>query len=757
MKLFSQILIFGNLMISLSYFVAGQSFRMVNDIPVIDIGGDTLAHAWGGGNNTTQFSDIDLNFDGKKDLVIFNRDGSRFSAYVNEGSFGEISYRYSPELTASFDSCDCIEWALLEDYNCDGREDIFCGASAGQNFQVYDNVVYNGDSIGFVRTYETLLSQSSTLSPLYQDRTDIPIIADLDYDGDLDIVASQSGFNTFALHLNVAMEDYGTCDTMVFKKKTFCWGNFIEGNSSNSLILGDTMFCPRGSGTNGNDPSGSRHSGSTLLALEMTGDSLMDLLIGDISYPTVNALFNHGTLNHAFMDSAEFQFPQSDSSIDVQLFPAMFHLDVDNDNIRDLVITPNETIIGENVNGSVVYLNHGLDNNPDFRFASRGFITSKHVDVGFRSVPELFDYNGDGLMDLFIGGGAAYMKNQDTVFLEKQFHLYENTGTAAKPVFQLVDSNYLDLDNIFPPIFNVAPAFGDLDGDGDKDLIAGNVQGTLIYFQNIASSGNPANFSLGADQYIRDINGDSIDIGSHSAPELVDIDNDGDLDLFIGENFGKIVFYRNNGSPTQYQFALETKEWGFVKVSNQYNSLFSGSAKPEFFDYDMDGKLELLVGAESGEVVFYDNLETAATDTLKPVESFFHFDFGDYAAPEVGMIDESGKPVYIVGNDRGGISLIRFDPGNGMTDTDFDEKPEKLYTLYPNPSTGVFQIDFLNAQSGSEKQVQVFNTMGQLIMQKSGKDNRLTLDLSRNGQGVYYAKIRTGTNRYYTEKIVISD
>ncbi|MEZ4847102.1 MAG: hypothetical protein R3B93_00410 [Bacteroidia bacterium] len=72
-------------------------------------------------------------------------------------------------------------------------------------------------------------------------------------------------------------------------------------------------------------------------------------------------------------------------------------LNVDNDNIRDLVITPNETIIGENVNGSVVYLNHGLDNNLIFGLY-RGFITSKHVDVGFRSVPELFDYNGDGLM-----------------------------------------------------------------------------------------------------------------------------------------------------------------------------------------------------------------------------------------------------------------------------------------------------------------------------------------------------------------------
>ena len=78
-----------------------------------------------------QFSDIDLNFDGKKDLVIFNRDGGRFSVYINEGGFGEMSYRYSPELTANFDSCDCVEWALLVDYNCDGREDVFCGFSAG--------------------------------------------------------------------------------------------------------------------------------------------------------------------------------------------------------------------------------------------------------------------------------------------------------------------------------------------------------------------------------------------------------------------------------------------------------------------------------------------------------------------------------------------------------------------------------------------------------------------------------------------------
>ena len=759
MKLFQKSVSFGILFFVGLFIVHGQDYRLVNKIPVLNMNGDPLVQAWAGGNNNTQFSDVDLDLDGKNDLVVFNRDGEKFTAYLNKGGFGEIDYEYSPKFTANFDSCNCIQWAILADYNCDGREDVFCGYGAGENFQVYKNVMYGGDSIGFEKAFSPLLSESDGLKNIYQDRTDLPTIVDIDYDGDLDIISSQAGFNLFGMHRNMAMENYNNCDTLAFVFETFCWGHFYEDNGTNALFVADTTFCPRGGG-NSNGPSGSRHSGSSLLALEANGDSLIDLMIGDISYTTANVLYNHGTIDHAFMDTVEYRYPLADSAIDVQLFPGFSHLDIDNDNIRDLVVTPNESIIGENIHGSALYLNHGLDNNVDFRFSGRGFINSGHIDVGFRSVPEFFDYNNDGLLDILVGGGAAYVKFNDTSLMQKQFHLYENVGNLDVPSYQLVDTAYLDLDNLSIPIFNAAPAFGDLDGDGDEDLIIGNVRGTLVHFQNIAAPGNPVNFNLAADPYIRDIFGDSIDIGSHSSPELVDIDDDGDLDIFIGETFGNIVFYRNNGDSTQYQFSKETDEWGFVKVSNSYNSLFSGSAKPEFFDYDKDGELELIVGAESGEIIIYDDLTNALTDTLQPAGVFEAYDAGDYAAPEFAIIDSSGNPTLLVGNDRGGLLQFEFitptDTTVSMSTISKDLKP--LYKLYPNPSTGLFQIDFSeDAKYMASRSILIFNAMGQLVSRKEGSGQSLEIDLSGLTYGIYYAKIQVGLGEYRTEKLVLSN
>ena len=738
--------------------LSGQEYRLSNNIAVLDFGGKSLSQAWAGGNNNNQFSDIDLDFDGKKDMVIFNRDGATFTAYLNKGNTGEINYEYSPKYSAAFDSCNCTQWALLEDFNCDGREDVFCGYGAGENFQVYKNVVYGGDSIGFEVEASPLLSLSDTPKNMYQDRTDLPAIVDVDYDGDLDVITSQSGFNLFALHRNVSVEDYGNCDTLAYEKQSFCWGHFYEDNNTNALFVADTIFCPRGNG-NAQGPSGSRHSGSSLLVLDTNADSLVDLMIGDISYSTANVLYNNGEIDHAFMDSVEYIYPQADSAIDVFLFPGFFHLDVDNDNIRDLVVSSNESLIGENVHGSVLYLNHGLDNHVDFRFSGRGFMTSDQIDVGFRSVPEFFDYNNDGLKDLLVGGGAAYVRDGDTTVMQKQFHLFENVGTSDVPVFELIDSTYLDLENLPIPIFNASPAFGDLDGDGDDDMIIGNVQGTLIYFQNIAAPNSPANFSLANDFFLRDINGDSIDVGSHSAPELVDIDNDGDLDVFVGEIFGNITFFQNNGDAMQPQFAEVTDEWGFVKVTNAFGSLFSGHAKPEFFDYDKDGELELLVGAESGEIIVYDDLSNALTDTLQPSGAFMDYDAGEYAAPELAIIDSSGNPTMIVGNGRGG--LLQFDfirPKDTMQVSTFEPKDiEPSYKLFPNPSSGRFFVEFNEAsQMQGQHEALIFNSVGQLVSKAQSGNARMTIDLSGLSQGIYYAKIKIRTGVYRTEKLVFT-
>ena len=86
-------------------------------------GGKALSFPWVGGLNACQFGSLDLNFDGKNDLVVFDRHGNRLSCFLNCGDFGEISYKFDNQYAKSFPKID--DWMILADYDGDGRNDIF--------------------------------------------------------------------------------------------------------------------------------------------------------------------------------------------------------------------------------------------------------------------------------------------------------------------------------------------------------------------------------------------------------------------------------------------------------------------------------------------------------------------------------------------------------------------------------------------------------------------------------------------------------
>ena len=78
-----------------------------------------MNNAWAGGLNAPIFSQIDLNGDGKKDLFIFDKDGSRITTYINNGTPNNIDYHYAPEYRSKFPK-GLHDWVLLYDFNCDG-------------------------------------------------------------------------------------------------------------------------------------------------------------------------------------------------------------------------------------------------------------------------------------------------------------------------------------------------------------------------------------------------------------------------------------------------------------------------------------------------------------------------------------------------------------------------------------------------------------------------------------------------------------
>ena len=129
------------------------------------------------------------------------------------------------------------------------------------------------------------------------------------------------------------------------------------------------------------------------------------------------------------------------------------------------------------------------------------------------------------------------------------------------------------------------PSFADIDGDGDLDAFVGSSDGTTRFFRNTGTATAPSFVSAAVPS---GLNG----VGSNSAPTFADIDNDGDLDAFVGASDGTTRFFRNTGTAAAPAFVLQASNFGLGDVG--FN------ASPTLVDIDGDGDRDAFVGANDG-------------------------------------------------------------------------------------------------------------------------------------------------------------
>lgn len=699
---------------------AQYSFTRWDTLKVND--GSYLINPWAGGFNNPQFSEIDLNGDAIMDLLVFDRSTDRCYTFVNGGASSTTDYTHNKYFESHFPKL--TDWVLLVDYNCDGLMDIFTSAEDG--IRVYRND-YN-TQLQFTLVKDVIKADGFDL---YVSKWDIPAIDDVDGDGDLDILTFDIPGDYMEFYENISMDNYAICDSIEYTLSSSCWGEFAEEFGGCNVYIDSTCS---GLFTSDNSRSAG-HAGSTTLAIDLDGDIDKELIIGDLACSYQYMLTNGGTPTVPDITAVTVNYP-APTPINISTFPAAFNIDLNNDGLKDLISAPNGISVSEDRYSAWYYTNIGTASVPVFSYQQTNVLQDGMIDVGTGATPVFFDYNSDGLQDLLVANYGHYQFSSTPI---SKVLLYENIGSATIPEFQFVTDDYENLSSVGlqEAIF---PAFGDIDGDGDADMMIGNNFGYLHYFENIAGSGNVADFVL-AQPFFQDNTGASIDVGQYAAPQIVDVNKDGLLDLLIGERDGVLNYYRNTGTTTAPEFTLITSNLGGVDVKPQGE--VTGYSTPLLTILDSTGAYNLLVGSQDGYIHHYSNIDGNLGGAFILEDSVYQNIFEGNGAIITGNdINNDNVVDLIVGNLSGGVAIYK---GSG---TPYVPKPpigEFDVIIYPNPGYSEVTINIGGVGANDVAEIKVYDLQGRLVY-TTGE----TL-----GMNVYNMKLRGFSTGSYVAHVTV--
>lgn len=272
------------------------------------------------------------------------------------------------------------------------------------------------------------------------------------------------------------------------------------------------------------------------------------------------------------------------------VFPSF--ADLDNDGDIDMIVAYGDTVAYQSA--FLYFKNEGTLNNPSFGAPVNTIFANPVISEDFPfNAPVLVDLDGDGDMDIMVGG-----YDYDSYTYAGKFTYYQNIGTAANPSFAAgIDNPF----GIVPSDIGIFwfPTMADIDGDGDQDMLASSYT-SVMYYKNIGTATTPLfdapidlNSAFEISQQL-----------SFNFPTFADLDNDGDIDLFINDYYNsKFLFFENTGTPTTPLFAAAVENPGNLTYLN-------GDFTPNFVKFDGDADMDLFTGSYTG-VIYRENLQFA--------------------------------------------------------------------------------------------------------------------------------------------------
>ena len=230
------------------------------------------------------------------------------------------------------------------------------------------------------------------------------------------------------------------------------------------------------------------------------------------------------------------------------------------------------------------------------------------------------DFDGDGDQDLVIGVGDWTEYAWDNAYdgqgrwhngpLRGYVYWIENEGDDATPKYSDNPRKLTAGGSAIDVYGWPSPNLADFDGDGDLDLLCGEFLDGFTYFQNVGSRTEPV---YASGEKLRDSVGEPLVMHLQMiTPTAFDWDADGDLDLIVGDEDGRVALVENTGGlaggapvfnpPSYFQQQADTLKFGAL-------------ATPYAYDWDADGDQDILCGNTAGNIALFENLGTEGDAT----------------------------------------------------------------------------------------------------------------------------------------------
>ncbi|MFT5513087.1 MAG: hypothetical protein ACI8SE_001487 [Bacteroidia bacterium] len=744
-------------LISLSSTIAQSiSYEIVNSVEVKDENGRTLPLGTAGGLNQPQFYNLDINNDDILDLFVFDRNGGKTISLIHDGNG---NYTYEPKYDQIYPG-RFTTWVVFKDYNADGKPDLWFFNEDTDAIALYKNSTKASDPHAMfevrdadLRAYNFGEAPLDT-NDLFCDRTNIPAIEDIDGDGDIDFMTLQTLGYGITLFLNNSAEYGKSLDSIDFEIADQCWGDFQEFDGSNEILFESDPFCFHKIYRHKKKHAG----GSSILLIDNDGDTDMDAVIGNAGLNNLNLIINGKAdlkLKIDSMVSNDSLFPSNSYRAVTDVFPAAYFQEATGDGVKDLIVAVNSfskaSYNFREANRILFYENKGKNDHPVFELKDSMFLDRDMVDDGGHTAPILADMDGDGDQDLILATNGDYGITKE---LADYLVYYENIGDKTTPVFQLKKTDYLGLQK--DSIQRLSPCLGDLNRDGKPELLVGRLNGTLSLY-SIIGSGSTATASKLSDKTY------GIQLDQATTPNLADVDGDDYIDLVIGSYSGNSVYYRNTSKTDvpvfeKLQDTLGGILPGFWRLETWYNpdnndfydtlvfKNISYSA-PVIKDLDGNGDPEFILGDERGKVTIYRDIRRGDITKftlveedpfhLSGVNTCYDYNFGALAKPAFGDLNNDGKLDMVVGTERGGFHIALASGGCNVGIA--NHKVQKPLNIYPNPTTGAIQFEGINTR---QARFILINIQGQTIYNQTINPNDV-VDISFISEGIYVALLET--------------